>query len=131
MGLPSGPGFDWPSDKLKSELQAGSGRVLESFEGKATVLVAFVLWRVLAPDLAEISCLATHRSRRGEGLMKRLLLETFNANGQIQEWQLEVHEVNLPARRLYELLGFQSVGLRPSYYSDGGDAVLMSRRQSP
>ena len=40
---------------------------------------------------------------------------------------LEVRESNLPARRLYERCGFETVGLRKNYYErPGEDAVLMT-----
>lgn len=42
---------------------------------------------------------------------------------------LEVRESNLPARRLYEKLGFLEAGRRPMYYKDPpGDAILYTRR---
>ncbi len=40
---------------------------------------------------------------------------------------LEVRASNTAALRLYFKLGFQQVGRRASYYSDGEDAVLMER----
>lgn len=39
---------------------------------------------------------------------------------------LEVRVGNAGAQALYALLGFQRVGLRRNYYSDGEDAVLMT-----
>lgn len=38
---------------------------------------------------------------------------------------LEVRVSNLPARTLYKKLGFRETGLRPRYYENGEDAVLM------
>jgi N6-L-threonylcarbamoyladenine synthase len=40
---------------------------------------------------------------------------------------LEVRASNAAARRLYAGLGFDEVGLRPRYYADGDDAVLLTR----
>jgi ribosomal protein S18 acetylase RimI-like enzyme len=40
---------------------------------------------------------------------------------------LEVRASNAAARRLYAGLGFDEVGLRARYYSDGDDAVLLTR----
>ena len=40
---------------------------------------------------------------------------------------LEVRASNAAARRLYEGLGFDEVGLRARYYADGDDAVLLTR----
>jgi len=41
--------------------------------------------------------------------------------------RLEVRASNAAARRLYAGLGFDEVGLRARYYSDGDDAVLLTR----
>ncbi len=38
---------------------------------------------------------------------------------------LEVRASNVGAQALYEALGYQSLGTRPRYYSDGEDAVIM------
>ena len=38
---------------------------------------------------------------------------------------LEVRAVNVGAQELYSALGFRSLGVRPRYYSDGEDAVIM------
>lgn len=40
---------------------------------------------------------------------------------------LEVRSDNLPARRLYERLGFRVVARRARYYGDGGDAEVYRR----
>jgi ribosomal protein S18 acetylase RimI-like enzyme len=41
---------------------------------------------------------------------------------------LEVRASNVAALRLYRRLGFDEVGVRPRYYRDGEDALLLSRR---
>jgi ribosomal protein S18 acetylase RimI-like enzyme len=38
---------------------------------------------------------------------------------------LEVAAGNFPARGLYEAAGFAKAGVRPGYYADGGDAVVL------
>ena len=40
---------------------------------------------------------------------------------------LEVRAGNVGAQELYAALGFRSLGVRPRYYSDGEDAVIMER----
>ena len=40
---------------------------------------------------------------------------------------LEVHEHNHPAISAYLSLGFECTGRRPTYYSDGGAALLMTK----
>lgn len=46
------------------------------------------------------------------------------------EASLEVAAGNAAALALYRRLGFESVGVRPRYYRDGQDALLLSRRGS-
>ena len=38
---------------------------------------------------------------------------------------LEVRRGNAAARRLYESLGFEEVGVRRNYYGSGEDALIM------
>ena len=52
----------------------------------------------------------------GERLMKELLT-AFNAVGAASVF-LEVRSGNVPARRLYEKLGFREIGVRKAYYGD-------------
>jgi ribosomal-protein-alanine N-acetyltransferase len=40
---------------------------------------------------------------------------------------LEVRESNLAARRLYDALGFQSVGARPGYYENPPETGIVMR----
>ena len=41
---------------------------------------------------------------------------------------LEVKRTNLPAINLYHKFGFEEIDIRETYYSDGEDAVVMSRK---
>jgi len=41
---------------------------------------------------------------------------------------LEVKRTNLPAINLYHKFGFEEIDIRKMYYSDGQDAVIMSRK---
>ena len=44
----------------------------------------------------------------------------------VERMTLEVRPSNLPARRLYERLGFVEIGIRKGYYQDNNeDAILM------
>jgi ribosomal-protein-alanine N-acetyltransferase len=69
---------------------------------------------------------AGHATRLLRGLMG-----AARARGDTQLW-LEVRPSNLRARRLYEHLGFEQVGLRRGYYPDAGsrreDALVLRRR---
>ena len=79
-------------------------------------------------DEAHVTNIAVRAEYRGRKLGERLVRELqrtaflFGA----QRMTLEVRVSNHIARRLYEKLGFYSVGLRRGYYTDNGeDAVIM------
>ncbi len=58
---------------------------------------------------------------------ERLIKEAFEVCGKPIDITLEVREGNKAGIRLYEKLGFESVGVRPKYYMDGENAVIMWR----
>ncbi len=92
-----------------------------------------LIGRVMA-DEAEILFLAVAPEFRRRNLGRELLqrqLSRFDA-AQIGKVYLEVAQSNEAARRLYQQNGFETVGVRPNYYSAGRDvpenALIMMRR---
>ncbi|MDA3039935.1 MAG: ribosomal protein S18-alanine N-acetyltransferase [Actinomycetota bacterium] len=70
---------------------------------------------------------AVRPDRKRQGIARRLLIEAFAdalARG-VEHLTLEVRVSNDPARSLYHQLGFAPVGLRPRYYPDGEDALIL------
>jgi ribosomal-protein-alanine N-acetyltransferase len=117
-----GRATSWDRVRLSSEISVAESLAL--FEDQR--LMAFVLYRQFLGGL-EISWLATDPNQQRKGRMQDLLSELFAANSQAKEIWLEVHELNLEARNLYEKLGFKITGRRPAYYSDGGTALIMTK----
>lgn len=82
---------------------------------------------------AEIISVATAPRNRGAGIARHLL-ETFLEQFQKNEGErilLEVAETNLPARALYQSLGFETISVRKGYYLLKGErinALQMARR---
>ena len=103
------------------------GLLARDGDGEAAGLV---LARVVA-DEAEILTLGVRpqRRRRGtcDGLVKAIKAHA-GARGARRVF-LEVGELNLPARQLYQCNGFHPVGRRPDYYRhpDGSEAALILR----
>lgn len=120
------------------------------FEGELSVLPALRHWLVacaaadggevvgfvgmmFVPDevgtyseghVMNVAVRADHTRR---GIARRLLIEAFAdaiARG-VAHLTLEVRVSNEPARHLYQQLGFGPVGLRPRYYPDGEDALIL------
>lgn len=82
----------------------------------------------LLVDEAHIATIASHPSWRGCGLGQWLALALLDAavarGGRLAT--LEVRAGNTAAQRLYDKLGFELVGRRRRYYSDGEDALIMT-----
>jgi ribosomal-protein-alanine N-acetyltransferase len=89
----------------------------------------FVLARAVAGE-AEILTLAVAPAARRQGVAA-LLLRAAMMEAQRRDAEamfLEVSDRNTAARGLYARAGFAQVGLRRRYYSDGSDALVLSRR---
>jgi len=86
----------------------------------------------VAVDEAEVLTLAVVPERRQQGLGANLL--AFAAREArlrgARSLFLEVSTRNPAARGLYQRSGFQQVGRRRAYYSDGSDALVLSKALS-
>jgi [ribosomal protein S18]-alanine N-acetyltransferase len=83
-------------------------------------------WLIL--DEAHITSVTVAKSHRGLGYGREQMhqLNKLARDAGARTMTLEVRESNLPARRLYESLGFAPVGRRKGYYSRSGeDAIIM------
>lgn len=71
--------------------------------------------------------LAVARNWSGRGIGRRLCeaLLAEAARRAVTGFTLEVRASNTGAQALYASLGFDSAGVRPGYYPDGEDAVIM------
>ena len=120
----------WGEGEFDSMLTERNTLVHRLRMGRKTI--GFAVSR-MAADEAEILSIAVAESHRGRGLSFNLLLTHLGhlAGRGIRTVFLEVEENNLPARRLYERVGFTVVGRRERYYrQSGGDplnALLMRR----
>ena len=82
-------------------------------------------WQILTEG--HIANVAVHPDFRGQGLglllVARLIASCRALGGTAMT--LEVRQSNLAALALYSKLGFKSAGLRPHYYNNGENAVIM------
>ena len=76
---------------------------------------------------AHVMTIAVHPDRRRRGLARALIKAALAhpASDGVRRVHLEVRPGNLPARTLYDSLGFVESGVRPGYYGDE-DALLMT-----
>jgi ribosomal-protein-alanine N-acetyltransferase len=113
-----GPGR--PSDALPQAGKASEAAI------QSPILAYGGFWLLL--DEAHIATVASHPDWRGCGLGQWLMLALLDAamtRGAASS-TLEVRAGNLPARHLYEKLGYEVTGLRKHYYRDGEDGLIMT-----
>ena len=80
-------------------------------------------------DEAEILRIAVIPEKRNSGngyVLLEHILEIFSEYGAANVF-LEVRTGNIPARKLYEKLGFEAIYVREKYYSNGDDAVVYQK----
>jgi [ribosomal protein S18]-alanine N-acetyltransferase len=79
------------------------------------------------PPIADVQTIAVMPEREGQGIGTALLetlicqARTFGARDVL----LEVRADNPRAQRLYRWFGFEQIHVRPRYYRDGADALIM------
>lgn len=79
--------------------------------------------------VGHVKDLAVHPEYRRRGIARRLLaraLVDLDDAGAVRA-ELEVRRSNDAARALYDEFGFERRGLRSGYYTDGEDAIVMTR----
>ena len=115
----------WNREDFVKEMTANAcARYLVAQEGGQTVGFAGA-WIVL--DEAHITNIAVRKDCRGRGIGRRLTEELmrYAANLGVVYATLEVRRSNEAAKKLYQSLGFEYVGVRKRYYVDNGEDALI------
>lgn len=116
-------GFDpqfgeaWSASQLAGTMLLNGAFARQALDEDGSVL-GFSLARA-ASDEVELLLIVVDSGLRGRGI-GRLLIEKVTNDARIRgatEMYLEVRENNVPARRLYQSLGFIDVGRRVNYYT--------------
>ncbi|UQZ88516.1 ribosomal-protein-alanine N-acetyltransferase [Deltaproteobacteria bacterium Smac51] len=96
------------------------------------MLVAQCFFWLISPEIHLLNVAVAPRFR-GLGLARRLLTVMFSIGRKagVKTVFLEARPSNLSAIGLYKSLGFEVAGVRPDYYEDGEDAVLMTLEMGP
>ena len=113
------PTKPWSADDFRDLKQSGC-EIIMSENG-------FIVYRI-AVDEAEIITIGVNPEKRRQGIASAMIgiIEKNIKNQGVKKIFLEVASTNIPAKKLYENMGFKMVGLRPKYY-DGVDAILMEK----
>ncbi len=115
--------YPWSSRFFLQELQVQCARsILAEINGK--ILGYILFW--LLPGAIDVHNIAVHIAYRRRGIARLLLQKVIveARDRSLVRITLEVRRSNTPAQRLYESLGFVTVGLRKGYYSDDGEDAL-------
>jgi len=117
----------FPESYLRSLAESSSDSFLVAIEENRVVGYVSALVHGKDAHIASIAVLEDYRRR---GIGRALMSELVNSLKlrRIRTVSLEVRKSNTSAIRFYEGLGFERVGVMPSYYEDGEGAVAFSMR---
>lgn len=128
--------FPWSRGNMIDSLAAGHAAwcLRAPAEGRRPGVLLGYLIAMTGVEETHLLNITVAPEMQGAGHATHLLhalMAAALARGDTQLW-LEVRPSNLRARRLYEHLGFEQVGLRRGYYPDAGsrreDALVLRRR---
>ena len=109
-------------DKYEKIISQNSGKVLKTEEWGLKGFSHMISNEVHILNIA-IDVSFQHRGN-GEAFFNQI----FKKYLEYANVFLEVKRTNLPAINLYHKFGFEEIDIRKMYYSDGEDAVVMSRK---
>ena len=94
------------------------------------VIVAYAGIWVIPPEgyITNVAVLPECRRKGIASAVLQKMIEDSLAEG-VTDITLEVRVSNAPAIALYKSFGFEESGIRPKYYQDGEDALIMWRHQ--
>ena len=80
-------------------------------------------------DTVELMNIVVRKKYRNQGIGQKLLEEIIKIarKTKLEILNLEVNERNIYAIKLYEKNGFKKIGMRPKYYNNQNDAILMQK----
>jgi len=118
----------WPPQFFVAEILADGrfNRLLVDPAGRMAAYL-FCAWQYLDLHILKVATLPPfQRSGIATRLMELAEDHTTEMGG--ESLTLEVRPSNVPALALYTALNYDRAGIRPKYYQDGEDAVIMTKR---
>ncbi len=106
----------WSKESFKAEIRHQSTHY-NCIEINKKVIGYAGLWKILDEGhITNIAVIPQYRKKGfGEKLIKNLL--KYCKNNNIDKITLEVRESNIAAKELYKKIGFETAGIRKSYYT--------------
>lgn len=116
----------WTREGLTEELNCPFAKSFVLTED--AIPCAYGLFRLLAGE-GEVLRIGTLPEKRRRGFARALMEHFLKSEDGPEKAFLEVRAGNIPARSLYESLGFREISLRPRYYRDPvEDAVIYEKK---
>ncbi len=122
----------WSYQSFVDEMEKNACARYLVAEANGRIIAYAGAWLVF--EEGHVTNIAVSKEARGRGVgtaVTRALMQ-YAANLGVQYMTLEVRKSNLAAQRLYQSLGFETLGVRKRYYEDNGeDAYLMVCQHMP
>ncbi len=122
----------WSRESLLHDIEENPAATIIVAQNREGTIMGYVdIWCV--DDEGYINNVAVRPEFRRKHLgmlLLHTLIEVTTGKG-VKSHTLEVRVSNEPAIGLYEKMGFRSAGIRPHYYEDGEDAMIMWRIGDP
>lgn len=116
----------WAKSSFYEEMSNNLAKYYVAKISDGTIVGYAGTWHII--DEAHVTTIAVKkdymRNHIGEAIIKKIIDDCYKEN--IKYLTLEVRVSNIPAIKLYEKYGFQSLGTRKAYYQDNNeDALIM------
>lgn len=113
----------WGERALREEL-VGDRRAVVATDGSG--VTGYAVSRV-AGDLVDLERIVVRSEARRQGTAAALLADLLAHTGGADRMLLEVSSANRDALAFYATQGFSQIDVRPRYYRDGSDALVLRR----
>ena len=114
----------WTQGMFQQEITNRTSRFFVAFLDEALVGYGGYWLALDEIHITKFTVVAGHRGRGfGRLLMEDLIVDGISRGGATV--RLEVRESNVAARRLYESMGFEVVGIRKDYYSRSRESAVV------
>jgi ribosomal-protein-alanine N-acetyltransferase len=113
----------WDEGALHAELD-GPGRRFVVAE--ADGIIGYAVSRSIG-DVVDLQRVGVSPSQQRAGIATALLEDLLAHPGDADRMMLEVSAANAAAIAFYHRRGFAQIDVRPRYYRDGSDALVLSR----
>ena len=119
------PEEPWSRDMVAAEFSGLNPSRYYVVEEAGEILAYAGIW--LIPPEGYITNVAVRPDQRRKGLGSQILQKLIDEGlGEgVTDITLEVRVSNVPAIALYKSFGFEEAGIRPKYYQDSEDALIM------